>query len=160
GRLQFIRTSQGERIRAGVFVFACGPWMPKLFPDVLGKRIFPTRQEGFFFAPPAGDPRFSPPQLPVWIDFTDQRGPYGFPNLEERGFKLAFDRHGPGFDPDSSDRTIGPESIGAAREFLAQRFPALASAPITESRVCQYENTSSGNFLIDRHPDIENVWLI
>jgi glycine/D-amino acid oxidase-like deaminating enzyme len=26
--------------------------------------------------------------------------------------------------------------------------------------VCQYENTANGDFLIDRHPDFENVWLV
>jgi glycine/D-amino acid oxidase-like deaminating enzyme len=31
---------------------------------------------------------------------------------------------------------------------------------LTESRVCQYENTFTGDFLIDRHPDLENVWLV
>jgi sarcosine oxidase len=160
GILASIQTAAGERISAGAFVFACGPWLPKLFPDVLGKRIYPTRQEVFFFAPPPGDCRFSPPQLPVWLDFTDPRGPYGFPDLEGRGFKLAFDRHGPRFDPDSGDRRLRPESLAEAHAFLAERFPALRDAPLTEFRVCQYENTSNGDFLIDRHPDLENVWLV
>jgi glycine/D-amino acid oxidase-like deaminating enzyme len=31
---------------------------------------------------------------------------------------------------------------------------------VVESRVCQYENTSNGDFLIDRHPDFDNVWLV
>jgi glycine/D-amino acid oxidase-like deaminating enzyme len=31
---------------------------------------------------------------------------------------------------------------------------------VTETRVCQYENTSNGDFLIDRHPTLENVWLM
>jgi sarcosine oxidase len=146
--------------RAATLVFACGPWLPKLFPDVLGKRIRPTRQEVFFFAPPAGDGRFAPPHLPVWIDFTDPRGPYGFPDLEGRGFKLAFDRHGDDFDPDSGDRRLSAEGLAEARRFLSERFPALAAAPLTESRVCQYENTSTGDFLIDRHPELENVWLV
>jgi sarcosine oxidase len=155
-----LRTNAGEPIRAGEFVFACGPWLPKLFPELLGRRIFPTRQEEFFFAPPAGDGRFSPAHLPVWIDFTDPRGPYGFPDLEGRGFKVAFDRHGSDFDPDSGDRRVSTEGVLAAREFLAERFPGLRDAPLTETRVCQYENTSSGDFLIDRHPDFENVWLV
>ena len=29
-----------------------------------------------------------------------------------------------------------------------------------ESRVCQYENTSNGDFLIDYHPHWENVVLV
>jgi monomeric sarcosine oxidase len=149
-----------KSIPAKTLVFACGAWLPKLFPDLLASRIFPTRQEVFFFAPPAGDARFAPPRLPVWIDFDHPTGPYGIPDIESRGFKLAFDRHGPPFDPDSGDRTVTAAGIAEARRFLAGRFPALRDAPLTESRVCQYENTSSGDFLIDRHPDLENVWLV
>jgi glycine/D-amino acid oxidase-like deaminating enzyme len=160
GRLVSVETADGERLSAGAYVFACGPWMPKLFPGLLGRCIYPTRQEVLFFAPPPGDRRFSPTKLPVWIDFTDPRRPYGFPDLEGRGFKLAFDRHGPPFDPDSGDRQLGRASVAEARAFLEERFPALADAPLTEFRVCQYENTFTGDFLIDRHPDLENVWLV
>jgi sarcosine oxidase len=146
-------------LAAGTVVFACGPWLPKVFPELLGKRIFPTRQEVFFFAPPAGGREFAPECMPAWIDFTDPRGPYGFPDLENRGFKLAFDQHGGAFDPDTGDRCIGAAGLAEAYRFLGERFPALGNAPLTESRVCQYENTSSGDFLIDRHPGFENVWL-
>ncbi len=159
GRLQSVRTAQGEAIAADAFVFACGPWLGRVFPDLLGKRIFVTRQEVLFFGIPAGEMRFSPPRMPVWIDFSDDRGMYGFPDLEGRGFKVAFDRHGPPFDPDQEDRFVRPEKIREAREYVAARFPQLASSPIVEARVCQYENTSNGDFLIDRHPDFENVWL-
>jgi sarcosine oxidase len=154
-----VRTASGEEIRAGTLVFACGPWLPKLFPALLCKRIRPTRQEVFFFAPPAGDRRFSPPELPAWIDFTDPRYPYGIPDLEGRGFKLALDRHGAAFDPDTGDRRPSAEGLEEARRFLAERFPALRDAPLTESRVCQYENTANGDFLIDRHPDFDHVWI-
>lgn len=159
-RIESLETVSGNAIHADIYVFACGPWLPKIFPGLLSRRIYPTRQEVFFFAPPAGDDRFTASRLPVWIDFTDPRGPYGFPDLEGRGFKLAFDRHGPPFDPDEGDRRVSSESVSDARQFLAERFPALRDAPLAESRVCQYENTSNGDFLIDRHPDLENVWLV
>jgi sarcosine oxidase len=159
GTQAMVRTASGDELRADAFVFACGPWLPKLFPDLLGWRILPTRQEVFFFAPPAGDRRFSSPELPAWIDFTDPRYPYGIPDLEGRGFKLALDRHGDAFDPDTGDRRLSAEGLEEARRFLAERFPALRDAPLTESRVCQYENTANGDFLIDRHPDFDNVWL-
>jgi len=145
-------------LRAGAFVYACGPWLPKIFPEILEGRIRPTRQEVFFFGTEPGDRRFTAPEMPVWIDFGDERGPYTFPDIENRGFKLAFDRHGPAFDPDTGDRVAA--GIDEARAFLAERFPALGAAPLVESRVCQYENTSSGDFLIDRHPGFENVWLV
>jgi sarcosine oxidase len=145
---------------AEITIYACGPWLPKLFPELLADRIFPTRQEVFFFAAPPGDRRFLPDSLPAWIDFTDPRGPYGCPDLEGRGFKLAFDRHGPAVDPDTVDRRVTAEGLGEARRFLAERFPGMQDMPLTESRVCQYENTANGDFLIDRHPDREHVWLV
>jgi glycine/D-amino acid oxidase-like deaminating enzyme len=98
--------------------------------------------------------------MPVWIDFSDDRGMYGFPDLEGRGFKVAFDGHGPAFDPDTGERVVGDDKIKEARAYLADRCPALANMPVIESRVCQYENTSNGDFLIDRHPAAENVWLV
>ncbi len=144
--------------RAETFVFACGPWLPKLFPDLLGSRIFPTRQDVFFFGAPSGDERFAPPRMPAWIDFGEEI--YGLPDLENRGFKVAPDRHGDPFDPDRGERLVTAESTTRVRAFLAKRFPALADAPLLETRVCQYENTSNGDFLIDRHPDLSNVWLV
>ncbi len=142
---------------AGVIVYACGPWLPRIFPELLAERIRATRQEVFFFGTPPGDASFGPPMMPVWADITDQHSAYTIPDIESRGFKLAFDRHGPEFDPDSDNRVV--LGLDAARAFLAERFPGLAGAPLAESRVCQYENTSTGDFLIDRHPDFENVWL-
>jgi len=147
-------------LEAGTVVFACGPWLPKVFPEVLGRRIFPTRQEVFYFAPPAGNGDFGPESLPAWVDFTDPRGPYGVPDIESRGVKVAFDLHGPPFDPDSGDRRITAEGVEQARRFLAERFPALSDAPLSEARVCQYANTSSGDLLIDRHPGVDHVWLV
>jgi glycine/D-amino acid oxidase-like deaminating enzyme len=152
-----VKTTSGKALRAAAFVYACGPWLPKIFPEILGGRIRPTRQEVFFFGTPLGDRRFAPPAMPVWLDFSDERRAYTLPDLEGRGFKLAFDRYGPEFDPDSGDRAAS--GLDAARSFLAERFPLLASAPLLESRVCQYENTPTGDFLIDRHPGFNDVWL-
>ena len=158
GKLNSVDTISGNRIDAERFVFACGPWLPKLFPELLRELIHVTRQEVFFFGVPSGDESFNQGVLPAWIDFNDLV--YGLPNLDGRGFKLAIDAHGPEFDPDTGERVITPAGLNAAREYLARRVPRLANAPVTETRVCQYENTSNGDFLIDRHPGFENVWLI
>ena len=157
-RVEKVEPTRTPGVDAGTFVYACGPWLPKLFPDLLQGRIHPTRQEVFFFGVNPGDRRFAPPAMPIWIDFGDQV--YGVPDLENRGFKVGPDRHGPAFDPDSGERIVTAEGITAVRRFLTQRFPALKDAPLVETRVCQYENTSNGDFLIDRHPEIENVWLV
>ena len=157
GRVEHITTSQGERIAAGQFVFACGPWLGQVFPDVLGSRIFPSRQEVFFFGVPAGDCSFASPALPTWLFQEDLV--YGMPDIEGRGLKIAFDEHGERVDPDTQSRIASPAMTEMVKKYVARRFPALRDAPIVETRVCQYENTSSGDFLIDRHPEMENVWF-
>src|SRR5579859_1904358 len=158
GAIPAVATRAGERIEAETFVFACGAWLGKLFPQLLGSRIFPSRQEVFFFGVPAGDARFAPPALPTWLFQEDEI--YGMPDLESRGLKIAVDKHGPRVDPDTQSRLASEPGAQEARRFVEQRFPALRGAPIVESRVCQYENTWNGDFLIDRHPALENVWFV
>jgi sarcosine oxidase len=159
GQLAEIRTNKGDSIAAGTFIFACGPWLPRIFPELLRDRIFPTRQEVFFLGTPSGDADFRPPAMPVWLHRTHPDLPYALPNIEGRGFKIAFDRHGDPFDPDTGMRVVMQSSIDSLRAYLRQHIPALELAPVIETRVCQYENTWNGDFLIDRHPDFENVWI-
>jgi sarcosine oxidase len=156
-RLATLRGKDGERIQAETIVFACGPWLPKLFPDLLGDRIRPTRQEVYYFGLEPGDQWFRSPSMPSWVDPGDTY--YGLPDVENRGFKVALDQHGPRVDPDTQSRLVSKESADKVREYLKRRFPKLANAPVTQTEVCQYENTSNGDYLIDRHPDFDNVWL-
>jgi monomeric sarcosine oxidase len=157
-KLESIATSTGEKISAGSFVFACGSWLPKIFPDVLGSRIFVSRQEILFFGVPPGERQFTQPAMPTWLYLQDEF--YGMPDIESRGFKVAHDRHGAPVDPDTQSRVASPDAVESAKEFVARRFPVLKNAPVVETRVCQYESTSNGDFLIDRHPQLENVWLV
>jgi len=157
GLVRTINTTSGQEISAGQFVFACGSWLAKLFPEVVGPRLFVTRQEVFYFGLPAGSPRFAPPALPTFLFQNDES--YGMPDIESRGLKIALDAHGVAVDPDTQSRVVTEESARAMRGYVAKRFPALRDAPIAETRVCQYENTSNGDFLIDRHPEMENVWF-
>jgi sarcosine oxidase len=152
-----VRTASGERLEADRFVFACGPWLSTVLPLAVGARIRATRQELLYFGVPPGDARFGVDQLPVWIDFA--AGVYGIPDLDAQGFKIGIDRHGPPIDPDRAERVVAPSAIAVAREFLGRRFPALIGAPLVDARVCQYENTSTGDFLIDVHPTWPNVWI-
>lgn len=159
GKLTEIKTQAGDPICAGSFVFACGAWLKKIFPGPLRDLIFPTRQEVFFLGTPAGSNVFRAPKMPVWLHHSHPYIPYALPEMEGRGFKIAFDRHGPEVDPDHESRVVGPEAVDRLRAFLKEHIPSLENAPIVESRVCQYENTWNGDFLIDRHPELENVWL-
>ena len=146
-----LKTSDGS-IEADAFVFALGPWLPKLFPDILGKKIFATRQEIFYFAPPKADRRFEPEAMPGWADFNDGDMFYGFPDLEARGVKFAHDKHGAYVDPDTQSREPTRAALDEVIAFRDRRFPLLKGAPVIGAEVCQYENSSNGDFLIDRHP--------
>lgn len=151
--------SDGSALRADTYVFACGPWMGKLFPETIGSRIRPTRQEVFFFGTPVGDDRFSDAKLPAWGDHGECFM-YGVPGAQGRGFKVANDTHGHEFDPTTGERLASPEGLKAAREYLAFRFPGMRGAPLLESRVCQYENSPDEGFIVDRHPRRRDVLLV
>src|SRR5688572_12871728 len=159
GRLTGVRLSDGGTLDADRVVFACGPWMGEVFPDVVGRRIVPTRQEVFFFGTPEGDTRYDASTLPVWVH-VGERLAYGVPDHERRGLKVADDTAGPEVNPTTLNRAPSDAGLTAARRILRERFPALADAPLVEARVCQYEASSDGHFLVDRHPGLDNVWLV
>jgi glycine/D-amino acid oxidase-like deaminating enzyme len=157
--LRGIALSDGSRLKADFYVFACGPWLGKLFPQVVGDLVQATKQDIFFFGTPAGNDRFSDAHLPVWGDHVG-RFRYGIPGSDRRGFKIADDTRGPAFDPTNGERVVSPETLKDIREFVGFRFPALKNAPLIETRVCQYEQTPDSHFIIDRHPVAAKVWIV
>jgi glycine/D-amino acid oxidase-like deaminating enzyme len=154
-----IKLSDKTRLKADRYVFACGPWMPKLFPRTIRDKIRSSKQDVFFFGPPEGDRRFDDSQLPVWADHRG-RFMYGIPGNQARGFKVADDTRGPDFDPTTGERVVSEESLQIARDYMAYRFPGMKDAPLIETRVCQYEQTVDSHFITDRHPAAQNVWLV
>lgn len=158
--LSALRLEDGSAIEADLFVFACGPWLPQLFPDLLDRKIVTSRQEVFFFAPPAGSDLFSAARMPGWADFEDGSLHYGFPDLEARGAKICFDDHGPEVDPDTNPRRVTDAGLAEIIAYRDRRFPLLRGAPLLETRVCQYENSSNGDYLIDRHAGYTNVTMV
>jgi len=132
--------------------------LPQLLPVAIGGRIRVTRQEVLYFGVPQADTRFAAANLPVWIDFA--AGLYGIPDLDCAGFKVGIDRHGDAIDPDSADRLVDPAIVASTRTWLQARFPAIGPAPLVDARVCQYENSSTGDFIIDQHPQWSNVWIV
>jgi glycine/D-amino acid oxidase-like deaminating enzyme len=159
GPLRSLALSDGSRVKADSYVFACGPWLGKLFPQAVGGRVQATKQDVFFFGTPPGDDRFNDEHLPVWGDHRG-RFRYGIPGSDRRGFKVADDTRGPVFDPTDGERVITPDTLKDIREYVGFRFPALKNAPLVETRVCQYEQTPDSHFIIDRHPAMENVWIV
>ncbi|PTL58764.1 NAD(P)/FAD-dependent oxidoreductase [Paraconexibacter algicola] len=145
----------GRQLRADVVVWACGAWMPGLFPEHLGA-VRVTQQDVLFYGAPGA---WATPGVPGWVDYD--AGVYGLGDLDGRGFKVAPDGPGPEVDPDALRRLPHAAHEQAARAALAHRFPALARAPVVFSRTCQYETTPDSRFVIAPHPDHDGaVWLL
>ncbi|MEP6617754.1 MAG: FAD-dependent oxidoreductase [bacterium] len=180
GKLEEIALDTGHTLRADTFVFALGPWLGKMFPDVLNNRTRTPLGYVCYFATPASDERFTYPNLPSW-NFPGVTGWAALP-IDNRGFRVrgsARPRPAPGtvppppgtprpaqpptppeqLDPDLSDRWCNAERIAGPRRVLEQHFPLLANAPISQTHSCHYELTSTRDFIIDRHPRMSNVWI-
>ena len=119
-RMRALQLADGELLEADTFVFACGPWLPKVFPDLLGPRMRTPLGNVFYFGAPTGDQRFTFPNLPSW-NFPGVTGWPGLPP-DNRGFRV---RTGGGTDtdPDTSQRWLSPQSVERGRAFVRQRFP-------------------------------------
>ena len=159
GHWNDLHLSDGTTLTADRYVFGCGPWLGQMFPRTVGPHFTSTKQDIFFFGTPAGDPRYDEGAVPVWADHGEHFM-YGIPGNKGRGFKLADDTRGPEFDPTSGQRLISENGLAEIRRYLAYRFPGMKNAPLVETRVCQYENTTDHNFIVDRHPDSENIWIV
>lgn len=150
--------SGSSTISGRAFVFACGPWLPRLFPALLKRKIAVTRKDVFYFGTPPGDERFDVSRLPVWLELGTKC--YGIPSVDGRGFKATADLPGRAVDPSTMSRTPSAAILKVTRACLKRRFPGMAAAPVVESRVCQYEATKDDQMIFDRHPDFENVWIV
>lgn len=157
--LKSITMQDGSVITADAFVFACGPWLGAMFPDVVGTRISSTRQEVTYFDTPEADRSFDSRSLPVWLEMGD-RVMYGIPGNRRHAFKIGDDTPGASFDPTAGDRSPTPGVIDAMRDYMRRRFPRMAGAPYLGTEVCQYEATPDSDFIIDRHPYAPDVWIV
>jgi glycine/D-amino acid oxidase-like deaminating enzyme len=156
-RLQNIKTTgPSATLTADTYVLALGPWFPKAFPELMGPRIRTPLGYVHYFGTPPGDDRFTFPNLPSY-NFP---GVTGWPALpaDNRGFRVRWRGDTP-TDPDLSQRVFDRKKDKLARDFLKERFPLLNGAPLLETRACHYEFSASRNFIIDRHPELENVWF-
>jgi sarcosine oxidase len=150
-RIETRHVDPADPPRADVVVWACGAWLGQLFPGIVELRI--SRRDAFFLGVDgswAGTPGF--------CDYDSAF--YGHGELGGLGMKIAPDRAGDRVDPDRLERTPLPANAQLAREYAARRFPALAGAPVIGARVCQYTLTGDTHFLVARHPEHADWWLL
>ncbi len=158
--LDSLTVEPGGEIAAGTHIFALGPWFPKAFPALMADRVSIPIGHVLYLRTPPGDNRYSFPNLPSY-NFP---GTTGWPALgsDNRGFRVRTGgrRPGPGDDdPDISRRWLTEAEYERPMAFVRERFPGLADAPISETRACHYELSSTRNFFFDHHPDYDNVWF-
>jgi glycine/D-amino acid oxidase-like deaminating enzyme len=162
GKCNAVTLHDGTTLEAEDFVFACGPWLIRLFPEITGK-LKVTRQPVFFFAPPPGESDLMENKLPVWFNMDTQGGVnlYGIPGNEYRGFKAAPELNDVITDKfDTYNRYWKPEELKYVQDIITMRFPKMAGHPLIEDKVCQYTETPDSDFIFDRHPEAENLWIL
>ena len=149
-------------MEADRFLFAGGPWLVRIFPEI-AQRLVVTRQIEFFFAAPPDASDLMENHLPTWVErLPDGKvRAYGVPGNAYRGFKAAFELHDDITDKfDRYDRYYTAGEVQHTRDILAHRFPKLRDAPFIEGRVCQYTETPDRDFILDAHPAVSNVWIL
>jgi glycine/D-amino acid oxidase-like deaminating enzyme len=187
-----LKLTDGTTIGGDAFVFAVGPWLGKTFA-IMKNRMRTPLGTVIYFGTPAGDSRFTHPNMPSW-NFPGTTGWPGLP-VDNRGFRVRGGGGGGGNrnatasapggaapgeappgnsaappataattpervdDPDLSVRWVDQDRLARPKQFVAERFPALKDAPVLHAWSCHYEQTSSRNFIVDRHPSLRNVWI-
>lgn len=162
GRCTSVTLGDGRKLEADFFLFAGGPWLVRLFPD-LTKKLNVTRQVIFFFAPPPDADDLMENKLPTWFnkDASGVINLYGIPGHEHRGFKAATELTDVITDKfDTYHRYYKPEELEYVQRAMALRFPKMANRPLIEHRVCQYTETPDKDFILDKHPEAGNLWLM
>jgi sarcosine oxidase len=150
-----VRTATRE-VRSTAVVLAAGPWTASLAG---GMRLPLTveRQVQYWY-PTAGDARFAPGALPVFlVDGPDGETLYGLPD-QGRGLKLARHHGGAMVSADGVDRVVGAEEQSRFHA-LASRWVGGLPPAASEATVCLYTNTPDGDFVLGPHPEAPAVYV-
>ncbi|MBI4422331.1 MAG: N-methyl-L-tryptophan oxidase [Elusimicrobia bacterium] len=151
-----VRDAGGKVYEAGAFLFAAGAWTSDLLA-AYGLPIKPTRQELLYLRPPNNQGRYRPAHCPVFAAIS--KGFYGFP-VHIHGFmKLGDHRKGKQAKPGTGAQEVSPSFEKATRLFLRKFIPDLAGFNETEGKVCYYDNSPDGDFIMDRLPDSPSAYV-
>ncbi|MDF9799644.1 glycine/D-amino acid oxidase-like deaminating enzyme [Catalinimonas alkaloidigena] len=163
GKLQGVRLSDGSIKQADTYVFANGPWLKYSFPELLSEKLQITRQPVFFFGAPADFAQKLDKPFPVWMnrDTANQERSYGVYELSSGTFKFAYTQlEEQEINPSLDDRLVRDDEIAHARYLMEKRFAFMKDAPLIDAKVCQHSNTPDKNFILDHHPEANNLWIL
>lgn len=140
-----------RRLTAGMVVWACGGWLPLLFPGLVHLRV--TRQDLFFLD---GGPDWR--GRPCWVDYD--MAMYGTSDVDDLGVKLAPDVEGPSVSADDPLPEPDPDNEATARGYAQRRFPGLGAAALTGWKTCRYELSADSHFIAAPHPFHDDWWIV
>lgn len=152
-----IMTGAGREIPCNRAMIASGPWT-RTFMPFLADKLTTTRQEIVYFEPRTEAFRFESKSFPIFLELAS--GFYGFPIHQNGAMKIANHHKGAEADPGSRDDRVSEQFLDKCRAFFARFIPGLADARVVETRVCVYNNTPDDDFIVDWHPQLDDVLLI
>lgn len=153
-----IATGNGD-ILAEKLVVSAGAWAGSLLGAPFDTLLKPTRQVMHWFAlEPVAAEHWRPSPVFIWLHDDDAF--YGFPSVDGLTMKTAGENYGPGSDPDQIDRVVTPEESAAMyRRHVEGRLRGV-SPEVRRTATCIYTSTPDNHFLIDWHPEMENLLVV
>ena len=154
GRTVRLRTDRGE-YSAGRLIITAGAWADRLLHET-GVALSVLRKPVFWH--PVTAPVYNVAEdAPTFYCEMPYGAFYGFPSLDARTVKLAEHSGGDRVNnPHALERTTTAADHQSVRRFVAEVMPGLAPQA-ARSSICMYTMSPDGHFLVDRHPEYENV---
>ena len=148
-----VETTAG-RFEADKLVITAGCWARSLLAD-LNIPLQVVRKHLHWFAP--ADNRYAQDLgCPCFLYAVSGRYFYGFPD-HGQGVKVAEHSGGMPIDnPLADDRSPEPDDTRRIQDFLVRHLPGVTTNQLRHE-VCFYTLTPDGHFVIDHHPEHDNV---
>ena len=175
GQIQAVRTLAGTLVEGDHFILAAGAWASGLAP-FHGSVLSTAQAVGYMHLTDEEMERYK--DLPICINFST--GWFNFPpHKESRMLKMAI--HGWGYtrSPSAEDKAAIKADVSSPplkpprerrnyvpadaerrlKEGLREILPELADRPFERVALCWYTDTPSGDFIIDYHPEYQNLFI-
>lgn len=151
-----VQCADGTRIESDHTLLACGAWAASLLPEL--SVVIRSSGHPVFHLRPSDPALFEAARFPVFTADIARTGWYGFP-VHPSGEVVKIGRHGRGLtvEPRHGQRRVLAEDEQALRAFLSGSIPALADAPIVNTRRCLYADTFDADYWMDHHPNINGL---
>lgn len=152
-----ISTDRG-RYRATRLIITAGAWTPELL-STLGVPMQVLRKTMVWY-PTQTDEYTLDKGFPVWIYESAHGAIYGFPEIDELGFKVArHDGGTPVADPLQLDRDLTEDDRQPLEALLRDSFAGVVPKP-GHHAACMYTMSPDGDFIVDCHPEAPQVSFV